>query len=179
VAEPVLVKVMVCCVAVGPGTFEKISAVGLRARPESGLPKPVSCAVTGVVEVEMVRVPVSGPVDVGLKIRLRKQEALGVSWPVQAGPPVGKAVGSARAKLPVVVGELRATVSAVRLVRVKRVGALVLWTGTGPKSWLIGVRMRPVSGRPVPVRVRGDGVPEEVDYRVSVAVCEPVVEGVN
>jgi hypothetical protein len=88
-------------------------------------------------------------------------------------------VGSARLKLPVVVGVLRETVPAVRLVRVKRVGALPLWTGTGPKSWLMGARMRPVSGRPVPVRVRGEGVPEEVEVRVRVAVCEPAVEGVN
>jgi len=42
----------------------------------------------------------------------------------------------------------------VRLVRVKRVGALVLWTGTVPKSCVIGVRIRPRSGKPVPVRLR-------------------------
>src|SRR5277367_1730937 len=131
----------------------------------------------------MVRVPVSGPVDVGLKMRLRKQEELGAREPVQAGPPVGKAMGSAMgsamANAPVVAGADRDTLAGLRLVRVKRAGALVLWTGTGPKSCAIGVRIRPVSGRPVPVRVKGEGVPEEVEVRVRVAVCGPVVEGVN
>jgi hypothetical protein len=46
VAELVLVRVMVCCVAVvawfPEGTLLKMRAVGLRARPGSGLPKPVS-----------------------------------------------------------------------------------------------------------------------------------------
>jgi hypothetical protein len=55
VAEPVLVRVMVCWVAVGPGTLLKMRAVGFRARPGSELPKPVSWAVTGVVEVGIVR----------------------------------------------------------------------------------------------------------------------------
>src|ERR1700736_2322807 len=81
VAEPVLVRVMVCCVAVGPGTLLKMRAVGLRARPGSGLPKPVSGAVIEVVEVGMVRVPVRGPVVVGVKRRLTKQEALGAKDP--------------------------------------------------------------------------------------------------
>ena len=123
--------------------------------------------------------PVKGPVEVGLKMRLRKQEAPGLSWLVQAWPPVGKAMGSAMANGPVVVGEVRGTVATVRLVRVKRVGALALWTGPGPKSCVSGVRMRPVSGRPVPVRVKGEGVPEEVEVRVRLAVSEPTVEGVN
>ena len=89
VAVPVFVRMMVCCVAVGPGTLLKTRAVGLRARPGSGLPKPVSCAVTGVVLVGMVRVPVMGPVVAGANWRLRKQEALGVREPVQGCPPVG------------------------------------------------------------------------------------------
>src|SRR5271170_7962689 len=89
VAEPVLVRVMVCCVEVEPGTLLKMRAVGLRARPGSGLPKPVSWAATGVVLVGMVRVPVSGPVVVGVNWRLRKQEALGAREPVQGWPPVG------------------------------------------------------------------------------------------
>ena len=38
VAEPVLVRVIVCWVAVGPGTLLKIKAAGLRVRPLSGLP---------------------------------------------------------------------------------------------------------------------------------------------
>src|SRR5258707_5313506 len=73
-AELVLVRVMVCCVAVGPGTLLKMRAVGLRARPGSELPKPVSWAVTGVVEVGIVRVPVRGPVAVGGKMMLTKHE---------------------------------------------------------------------------------------------------------
>ena len=35
---PVLVRVMVCWVAVGPGMLAKLRAVGLRARPVSGEP---------------------------------------------------------------------------------------------------------------------------------------------
>ena len=54
----VLLTVMVCCVAVGPGTLLKMRVVGFRARPGSGLPKPVRIAVTGVELVGMVRVPV-------------------------------------------------------------------------------------------------------------------------
>ncbi len=88
VAELVLVRVMVCCVAVGPGTLLKMRAVGLKARPGSGLPKPVRWATTGV-GVGMVRVPVSGPAVVGENWRLRKQEALGARGPVQGWPPVG------------------------------------------------------------------------------------------
>jgi hypothetical protein len=88
-------------------------------------------------------------------------------------------VESARVKLPVVVGVVRDTVVAVRLVRVKRMGALALWTVMGPKSCVSGVSRRPVRGRPVPVRVKGEGVPEVVEERVSVAVWGPAVEGVN
>src|SRR5580692_7970049 len=127
----------------------------------------------------MVRVPVSGPVVVGLKVMLTKQEALGASGPLQVGPPVGLVVGLAREKLPVVVAVVRETVVGVRLVRVKRIGAEVLWTGIGPKSCVGGVRMRPVRGRPVPVRVKGACVPEVVEARMRVAVWRPMVEGVN
>ena len=67
----------------------EVRAVGSRARPWSGLPKPVRVAVTGVVLVGMVRVPVIGPVVVGENWRLRKQEALGAREPVQGWPPVG------------------------------------------------------------------------------------------
>src|ERR1700734_712977 len=81
-------------------------------------------------------------------------------------------------KLPVVVGVERVTEDVVRLVRVKRVGTLLLWMGMGPKSCVVGVRIRPASGRPVPVRVSGDGEPE-VEVRVRVALCEPVMEGAN
>src|SRR6266851_992642 len=179
VAEPVLVRVMVCWVAVGPGTLLKMRVVGLRARPGSGLPKPVRGAVIGVVEVGMVRVPVSGPVAVGVKITLTKQELLGAREPLQAAPPVGAVVESARVKSPVVVGVERETAAGVRLVREKRVGALVLWTGMGPKSCVSGVRRRPVRGRPVPVRVKGEGVPEVVEERVRVAVRGEAMEGVN
>ncbi len=58
-------------------------------------------------------------------------------------------------KLPLVVGVERVTGEVVRLVRVKRVGALVLLMGTGPKSSVTGLRIRPVRGRPVPVSVSG------------------------
>src|SRR5271168_774263 len=89
VAEPVLARVMVCWVAVGTwfsvGTLLKMRAVGLSARPGSGLPKPVS----GAVMLWRVRVPVRGPVEVGAKMTLMKQDALGVRGPLQAGPPVG------------------------------------------------------------------------------------------
>ncbi len=81
-------------------------------------------------------------------------------------------------KLPVVVGVERVTEEVVRLVRVKRAGAPVLSMGTGPKSSVTGLRIRPVRGRPVPVSVSGAGLPE-VEARVSVAVWEPAVEGMN
>jgi hypothetical protein len=105
-----------------------------------------------------------------VKVRLTKQEALGAREPEQAGPPVGAVVALAMEKSPAVVGAERETAEVVRLVRVKRVGALVLWTGTGPKFCVMGVRMRPVRGRPVPVRVKGEGVPEAVEVRVRIAV---------
>ena len=35
---PVFERAMVCCVAVDPGTFEKVSAIGLIASPGSGEP---------------------------------------------------------------------------------------------------------------------------------------------
>jgi hypothetical protein len=183
VAEPVLVRVMVCWVAVGAwfsvGTLLKMRAVGLKARPGSGVPKPVSEAVTGKLEVWMVRAPVRGPVAVGVKMTLMKHAALGARGPLQAGPPVGKVVGSAREKSPVVVGVERETVAAVRLVRVKRDGALVLWTGMGPKSCVMGVRTRPLRAVPVPVRAKGEGVPEVLEVRVRVAVSGPMLDGVN
>jgi hypothetical protein len=179
VAELVLVRVMVRCVAVGPETLVNVRAVGLSEMPGSGLLKPVRSAVTGDDEVGMVRVPVKGPVVVGAKVMLRKQEALGARSPVQIWLPVGNVVGSARVKLPVVVGAERLTVAEVRLVRVKRVGALVLWTGIGPKSCGLGVRMRPERDCPVPVRVRGEGVPEVLEVRMRVAVSGPVAEGLN
>ena len=78
VAELVLVRVMVCWVEVGPGTLLKMRAVGLRARPGSGLPKPVRVAVT----VPMVRVPVSGPVVVGAKGDVDEAGGVGGEWAV-------------------------------------------------------------------------------------------------
>ena len=51
VAELVLVRVMVCWVEVVPGTLLKMSEVGLKARPGSGVPKPVSAAVMGLLVV--------------------------------------------------------------------------------------------------------------------------------
>ena len=74
---------------VEPGTFENVRAVGLRERPGSGLPKPVRRDVMGVEEVGMVSVPANGPVVVGAKMMLRKQDASGTRSPVQAWPPAG------------------------------------------------------------------------------------------
>src|SRR5438046_1802882 len=70
VAELVLVRVMVCLVEVGPGTLLKMRAVGLRARPGSGLPKPARGAVIVVVDVGIVRLPLSWPVAMGVKMML-------------------------------------------------------------------------------------------------------------
>ena len=100
-----------------------------------------------------MRVPVRGPVVVGSKAIWTKQEALAARGPVQSAPPVTMELS---AKSPVTAGGVRVMGVAleVRLVRVKRVGALVLWTGMVPKSWVTGVRIRPRSGRPVPVRLR-------------------------
>jgi len=145
----VLAKVMVCCVAVGPGTLRNTSASGLSERPESGEPKPVSAAVATEVPEEMVRVPVAGPVAVGAWTIWMKQEALEARGPLHAGPPLEAGL---MMKSPVTVGAERFAVVGVRLVRVNSVGALELWIATGPKSCWVGVRTRPVSGRPLPVR---------------------------
>jgi hypothetical protein len=51
-------------------------------------------------------------------------------------------------------GAEKFAVVVVRLVRVKSVAALELWTATGPKSCCAGVSKRPVSGSPLPVRAR-------------------------
>src|SRR5216684_3897067 len=91
----------------------------------------VGGAIWRVAEPVLVRV---------MKITWTKQEVLGAREPLQAGPPVGAVVESARVKLPVVVGVEREIAAGVRLVSVKRVGALVLWTGMGPKSCVMGVR---------------------------------------
>ena len=88
VCVPVLVRVMVWWVEVGPGTFWKMRALGVRERPGSGEPKPVRGAVRVEAEVRMVSVPVRGPVAVGLRMIWRKQEAVEARVPVQAGPPV-------------------------------------------------------------------------------------------
>lgn len=132
VAAPVLVRVMVCWVELGPGTLAKMRAAGLRARPGSGLPKPVGVEETVAEEVAMVRVPARGPVVAGAKTTLTKQDAFEARGPLQGRPPVALMVESARVKLPVVTGAERETGAEVRLVRVKRAGTLVLWMGTGP-----------------------------------------------
>jgi hypothetical protein len=175
-AVPVLVRVMACCVAVGPGTLLKMSEVGLKARPGSGVPKPVSAAVMGPVVVWSVTAPVRWPVVVGANAALKKQEALGASVPLQGWPPVGAVL---RAKSPEVVRLAMETAVVVRFVSVKSTGALMLWTGTEPKSCVSGLRMRPVSARPVPVRVSGAGVPEVLEESVTDAVWGPGAEGVN
>ena len=59
-----------------------------------------------------------------------------------------------RLKSPEVAGGLTVMAAGVRFVSVKRVVALVLWIGTGPKSSETGVRRRPVCGRTSAVRAR-------------------------
>ena len=75
-----------------------------------------------------------------------------------------------RAKSPVRDGEERLTEVGVRLERVKSQGALELWMATGPKSCWVGVRRRPVRGRPSPVSARVYGLPLTVEARASDAV---------
>ncbi len=72
---------------------------------------------------------------------------------MQGGAPL---IMAARVKSPVMVGAERVIGVAlgVRLVRVNRIGALVLWSGMVPKSWLAGLRVRPCNERPTPVRAR-------------------------
>src|SRR6185437_1757088 len=66
VAVPVFLRVMVCCVAVLPGTLLKMRALGVRERPGSGAPNPARGATTLWTLVWMVRVPVSVPAAVGV-----------------------------------------------------------------------------------------------------------------
>ena len=73
---PVLVTEMVCVVAVGPGTFWNVRAVGFRERPGSAEPKPVSWAVTLPAEAARVRVPMRWPVVAGVKAIWTKQRRL-------------------------------------------------------------------------------------------------------
>ena len=150
--EEVLVRVMVWRVALGPGRLLKLSAVGLRLRPGSVEPKPVSEVAMGPALVWRMRLPVRGPTAVGAKVSWKKQEAWGLRVPAQVGLPAG--VG-ASGKSPVVVGAERVMGAglAVRLVRVKRMGELVLLTGMEPKSGLRGVRVIPARESPVPLRV--------------------------
>ena len=165
VAAPVLVRRMFCWVAVRPGTLLKMRAVGLRARPGSGEAKPVRAAVIGPYEPGTVRVPVRLPVAVGAKTTLKKQEALGARGPLQGEPPVGMLL---RVKSPVSVGAVRVTVTEVRLVTVKRMGALALLAGTVPKFCVVGLSRTPDRAMPAPVRVMVEGLPEEA--RVTAAV---------
>src|SRR5258705_473510 len=58
-------------------------------------------------------------------------------------------------------------------------GAVGLGGGMGRRSCVSGGRGRRVRGRPVPVRVKGEGVPEVVEERVRVAVRGPAMAGVN
>src|SRR6202789_1311607 len=113
VEAPVLVRVMVCWVEVGPGMLLKVRAVGLRATPGSGEPKPVSGAAAALeVVVWRVRRPLRWPVVVGEKVIWRKQEAPAARVPVQAEPPVGAVL---KAKSPVMVGVVRVMAAGVWL----------------------------------------------------------------
>ena len=80
-----------------------------------------------------------------------KQEALEGSGPLHAGPPLAAEL---MMKSPLTAGAERFAVVGVKLVRAKSMGALELWTETGPKSCWVGVMTSPVSGRPLPVRAR-------------------------
>src|SRR3954454_6320828 len=103
-----------------------MSATGLMAMPGSGDPKPESVAVAVAVLEAMVRVPVVGPVPVGVYAICKKHEALGASGPEQVAPPV---VALLTTKSPGMAGAERSAAVAVRLVRVKSLGSLELWRG--------------------------------------------------
>src|ERR1700722_18656728 len=107
---------MVCWVAARLGVLLKMRAVGLSERPGSGEAKPLSVAAAGPLVVGRVRVPVRGPVAVGLKAIWMEQEAFWARVPVQEGPPL---VFAAMAKSPVMVGveSVMGVVLEVRLLR--------------------------------------------------------------
>lgn len=70
----VLARVIVCCADALPGTLLKVSADGLRDRPESGEPYPVRVAVAVVVPACNASVPVRVPNADGVKAISTKQE---------------------------------------------------------------------------------------------------------
>src|SRR3981189_360528 len=78
VEAPVLVRVMVCCVEVGPGKLLKRGGGGWGGGPAER----VRGGLTGEVGGGMVRMRVRGPVVAGVKMRLTKQEVLGAREPL-------------------------------------------------------------------------------------------------
>src|SRR6202022_1789984 len=145
-------------------------AVGLSAMPGSGAPKPLSGGDTTPAVVVTVSVPARWPEAVGAKTIWRKHVAEAARVPEQGAPPVGAAE---RLKSPLVTGGVMVIGLEVRLVRVKRVGALMLCSGTVPKSCVAGARMRPSEGSPVPASVRVYGPPEELEGRFKVEERSP------
>ena len=174
VDAPVLVNVMVCVVAMLPGTSLKTRAVELIASPGSSEPKPLSAAVTVPPEVTMVSVPLRSPVAAGAKATCTKQLAVAASVPVQEAPPVLLAM---IAKSPLVLTLCTVTGTAVlsTFASVKVAGADVLFTGTGPKPWVTGVSSRPCTGSAVAVTVSRYGLPPATVDRDSDALCAPAV----
>src|SRR5260370_179762 len=109
-----------------------------------------------------VNVPTGWAEAGGAKTIWRKHVAEAARTPEQGAPPVGAAE---RLKSPEIAGGVMVIGLEVRLVRVKRMGALTLCNGTVPKSCVAGARMRPSEGRPVPVSVRVYGPPEGLEVR--------------
>ena len=134
-----------------PGTFAKTSAVGFRARPVSVSAIPTRLAVSVDVAAAMESEPEREPGVVGVNATCTKHDDPYARTPPQAGPPV---VVVLSAKLPVRMGleSMTALPPGVRFVRVKSTGGPTLWTGTEPKSCIVGVRSRPVRESPEPVR---------------------------
>ena len=158
------------------GNVLKDEGGGLSARPGSGAPKPLSGVDMTPAVVVMVSAPARWPEAVGAKTIWRKHVAEAARTPEQGAPPVGAAE---RLKSPVMTGGVMVIGLEVRLVRVKSVGALMLCSGTVPKSCVAGARIRPSEGRPVPVSVRLYGPPEGFEVRFKVAERRPVAEGLN
>ncbi len=75
--RPVFVTTMVLLRRRGAGKFRKISAAGLSESPGSGEPKPVKAALAAPISEVSFRIPLEGPVAVGLKTTCAKQDAFG------------------------------------------------------------------------------------------------------
>ena len=123
-----------------------------------------------------MRVPVRGPVAVGVKSHLYKAGG-GVGEGSAAGLAAGR--GRAEGKVAGEGGWSNGEGGAVgaEIGESEEAGPLELWTGTGPKFCAAGVRRRPVSGRPVPVRRGRKAFRRESEERVRVPVWGPATVG--